>query len=45
MKKHFNKNLFKSVKDEEKLINLEMDVGYVKNYLLMKIKSREIMII
>ena len=34
-----------SVKDEEKLINLEMDVRYVKNYLLMKIKNREIMII
>ena len=34
-----------SVKDEEKLINLEMDVGYVKNYLPMKIKNREIMII
>ena len=45
MKKHFNKNLVMSVKDEEKLINLEMDVRYVKNYLLMKIKNREIMII
>ena len=33
-----------SVKHEEKLINLEMDVGYVKNCLLMKIKKWEIMI-
>ena len=44
MNEHFNKNLVMSVEDE-KYFNQEISVGYVINYLLMKIKKQKIMII
>ena len=44
MNEHFNKNLVMSAEDE-KHFNQGISVGYVINYLLMKIKKQKIMII